>query len=124
MLLVFPMPVSIDSWNRNHWLVDISLPEEGGYSLSLSGIAPKPDSSGGVEVCIPYLQGEHATGTDVFLQTVQLNRITLQESALPFQVWAVWNTIFDYIISVEGGPCISIPGHWSFIAPIQLLTPL
>ena len=33
----------------------------------------------------PY--GEHAAGTNVFLRTIQLNRLTLQESALPFQVW-------------------------------------
>ena len=30
------------------WLVDIPLPEEGGYSLSLSGNAPQPDSSRGL----------------------------------------------------------------------------
>jgi hypothetical protein len=52
---------------RNDWLVDIPLPEEGGYSLSLSGIAPQPDSSRGLEACIPSPYREHAAETDVFL---------------------------------------------------------
>ena len=60
---------------------------EGGYSLSLSGTAPQPGSSRGLEACIPSPYGEHAAGTNVFLRTIQLNRLTLQESALPFQVW-------------------------------------
>ncbi len=36
---------------------------------------------------VPSPHGEYATETDMFLRTVQLNCITLQESALPFQVW-------------------------------------
>ena len=87
LLLVSLMPVGMDSSNRNDWLFDIPLPGEGGYSLSLSGTAPQPGSSRGLEACIPSPYGEHAAGTNVFLRIIQLNRLTLQESALPFQVW-------------------------------------
>ena len=87
LLLVSLMPVGMDSSNCNDWLVDIPLPGEGGYSLSLSGTAPQLGSSRGLEACIPSPYGEHAAGTNVFLRTIQLNRLTLQESALPFQVW-------------------------------------
>ena len=87
LLLVSLMPVGMDSSNRNDWLFDIPLPGEGGYSLSLSGTAPQPGSSRGLEACIPSPHGEHADGTNLFLRTIQLNRLTLQESALPFQVW-------------------------------------
>jgi hypothetical protein len=86
-LLVSLTPVDVSSSNRNDLLVDIPLPEEGGYSLSLSGIAPQLDFSRGLKVYVPSPHGEYATETDMFLRTVQLNRITLQESALPFQVW-------------------------------------
>ena len=48
LLLASPMPVGMDSSNRNDWLVDIPLPEEEGFCLSLSGIAPQPDSSSGL----------------------------------------------------------------------------
>ena len=69
LLLASLMPVGMDSLSRNDWLVDIPLPEEGGYSLSLSGIAPQPDSSRGLEACIPSPHGEHATRTSVFFRT-------------------------------------------------------
>ena len=91
LLLVSLMPVGMDSSNRNDWLVDIPLPGEGGYSLSLSGTASQPGSSRGLEACIPSPHGEHAAGTNMFLRTIQLNRLTLQESALPFQVWTKYS---------------------------------
>jgi len=64
-LLVSPPPVSGVSSNRNDWLVDFPLPEEGGYSLSISGIAPQPGFRRGLEVYIPPPYGEHASETDV-----------------------------------------------------------
>ena len=55
-------------------------------------------------------------------RSVQLNRLTLRESALPFQVWTEWNTTLNYIISVNGDPCISMLKHEGFTASIKLLT--
>jgi hypothetical protein len=72
LLLVTPPPVSGDSSNRNDWLVDFPLLEEGGYSLSLSGNAPQPDFRRGPEVYIPPPYGEHASETDVPNLTVLL----------------------------------------------------
>jgi hypothetical protein len=58
--------VSGVSLNRNDWLADFPLPEEGGYSLSLSGIAPQPGFRRGLEVYIPpSLRRAHASETDV-----------------------------------------------------------
>ena len=65
LLLVSSPPVNGDSSNRNDWLVDFPLPEEGGYSLSLSGNVPQPDFRRGPEVYIPSPYGEHASETDV-----------------------------------------------------------
>jgi hypothetical protein len=53
------------SLNHNDWLVDFPLPEEGGYSLSISGIAPQPGFRRGLKVYIPPPYGEHASETDV-----------------------------------------------------------
>ena len=90
LLLASLMPAGMDSLNRSDWLFYIPLPGEGGYSLSLSGIAPQPGSSRGLEACIPSPHGEHATRTSVFFRTVHLNRLALQESALPFQVRTIY----------------------------------
>jgi len=65
LLLFSPPPVSGDSLKRNDWLGDFPLPEEGGYSLSLSGIAPQPGFRGGLEAYIPPPCGEHASETHV-----------------------------------------------------------
>jgi hypothetical protein len=70
LLLVSLMPVGMDSSNRNDWLIDIPLPGEGDYSLSLSGTAPQPGSSRGLEACIPSTYGENAAVTNVFLRTI------------------------------------------------------
>ncbi|MGC8630541.1 MAG: hypothetical protein ACP5T1_06125, partial [Thermoplasmata archaeon] len=51
--------------NRNDWLADFPLPREGGYSLSLSGIAPQPDFSRELKAYIPSPYGEHASEIDV-----------------------------------------------------------
>ena len=85
------LPFQVWTEHSSHGIIrkfaSIPLPGEGGYSLSLSGTAPQPGSSRGLEACIPSPYGEHAAGTNVFLRIIQLNRLTLQESALPFQVW-------------------------------------
>ena len=79
-----PIPVGMNSLNRNDWLVDFGCEPQG----SINYFTPRqPDSSRGLEACIPSPHGEHAAGINVSLRTVQLNRLTLQESALPFQVW-------------------------------------
>ena len=90
LLLASLMPAGMDSLNRNDWLVDIPLPGEGGYSLPFSGIAPQPGSSRRFDAFIHSPHGEHATRTSVFFRTVQLNRLAIQESALPFQVWTIY----------------------------------
>ena len=110
LLLASLMPAGMDSLNRSDWLVDIPLPGEGGYLLSLSGIAPQPGSSRELETCIPSPYGEHAAGTNVFLRTVQLTRLTLQESALPFQVWTgySWHGIMKRFAFIPS------PGQGSF----------
>jgi len=64
--------VSGDSLKRNDWLVDFPLPEEGGYSLSLSGIAPQPGFRRGLKAYIPPPCGEHASETDMPNLTVLL----------------------------------------------------
>jgi len=61
-----------DSSNRNDWLGDFPLPEEGGYSLSLSGIAPQPGFRRGLKAYIPPPCGEHASETDMPNLTVLL----------------------------------------------------
>ena len=71
------------------WLVDIPLPEEGDHSLSLSGNAPQPDFSRGIEVCVPSSHEDHAAETDMFFRTVQINCLTPQGSAFPSQGWTL-----------------------------------
>jgi len=71
---------------RSHWLVDIPLPEEGGYSLSPFEQRSTAWFQKRLEVCIPFPCGEHALEICMFLGTVQLDRLTLQGSALTFQV--------------------------------------
>ena len=70
-------------WKRNDLLVNFPLLEERGYSLSFSINEPQPDFSRGIETYVPSPQGEHATETDAFLRTDQLNRISPRGSALP-----------------------------------------
>ena len=60
LLLASLMPAGMDSLNRSDWLFYIPLPGEGGYSLSLSGIAPQPGSSRRFDAFIPSPHGEHA----------------------------------------------------------------
>jgi hypothetical protein len=72
LLLFSPPPVSGDSLKRNDWLVDFPLPEEGGYSLSLSGNAPQPGFRRGLKAYIPPPCGEHASETDMPNLTVLL----------------------------------------------------
>ena len=102
LLLASLMPAGMDSLNRNDWLVDIPLPGEGGYSLSLSGIAPQPGSSRMFDAFIHSPHGEHAAVTNVLLRTVQLNRLAIQESALPFQVWTIYKMQSDKKVLLRG----------------------
>ena len=90
---------TINSWN---WLsCSISI------SLSLSGNAPQPDFSRGIEAYVPSPHGEHAAETDILFLAVQLNRLTPQGSALPFQVWTLFRGMRAYIVSHWGSQCIS-----------------
>ena len=114
LLPVSTMPVGMDSSNRNYWLVDIPLPEEGGYSLSLSGIAPQRDSSRGLEACIPYPHGNMPLESICSFEPVHLNRITLRESALPFQVWTLFNRL-QYNIPKIWFAFIPLPSQGVFL---------
>ena len=96
------------------WLVDIPLPEEGGYSLSLSGNAPQPDSSRGIVVYVPSSHEDHAAETDMFSRTVQLNCLTPQGSAFPSQGWTQLRTTKAYQFCVRFHPTsveMGIPAH-------------
>ncbi|MHB1709083.1 MAG: hypothetical protein ACYCT2_06380 [Thermoplasmataceae archaeon] len=69
---------------RNDWLVDFDCESQ----RAVDYFTPRqPSSSRGLDAFIPSPHGEHAAETDMSLRTVQLNRLTPQGSALPFQVW-------------------------------------
>ena len=104
------------------WLVDIPLPEEGGYSLSLSGNAPRPDFSRGIEAYVPSPRGEHAAETDMLFLAVHLNRLTPQGSALPFQVLTLFRGMWEYIVSHWGKSVYLLPEDRSFTASLKPLS--
>ncbi|MHB1708444.1 MAG: hypothetical protein ACYCT2_03070 [Thermoplasmataceae archaeon] len=69
---------------RNDWLVDFDCESQ----RAVDYFTPRqPDFSRGLDAFIPSPHGERAPETDMFLRTVQLNRLTPRWSALPFQVW-------------------------------------
>ena len=104
------------------WLVDIPLPEEGGYSLSLSGNAPQPDFNRGIEAYVPSSHGEHAAETDMLFLAVQLNRLTPQGSALPFQVLTLFRGMRVYIVSHWEKSVYLLPEDRSFTASLKPLS--